>query len=190
MYRRIFSSLLLVVLLGVFIMALPSEISAKRKVIVKPPRRPPVKVVKLPPAHKKITVGGFHYFYHHGVFYKKGPKDYVVVKAPVGARLKVLPAGYVTVHVGKVPYYRYYGTYYVYDHDEEVYVVTEPPEEVESSEEVALDQMVLIDGTTIEGVYMGGTKNIVQFEVEGEIKDIPVEEIVSIHYAPATESAE
>jgi hypothetical protein len=190
MYRNVFSKMLLVVLLGVLIAALPAEISAKRKVIVKPPRRPPVKVVKLPPAHKKITVGGVHYFHHHGVFYKKGPKGYVVVRAPIGARLNVLPEGFVTVHVGKVPYYRYYGTYYVYDPDEKVYVVSELPEEAEISDEPTLDKMVLIDGTTLEGVYMGGTKSIVQFEVEGETRDIPVEEIVSIHYAPATESDE
>jgi hypothetical protein len=187
MFKYVFSRMVLVILLGALFIALPTEALAKRKVKVKAPKRPPAKVVKLPAGHKRIVVGGIPYFYHHGVFYKEGPKGYIVAKAPVKARITVLPAGYVTVHVGKVPYYYYYGTYYVYDPDEKVYIVTEPPDEAEAVEVLALDKITLADGTTLEGIYMGGTKNIVQFEVEEKIQDILVEEIISITFAPPSE---
>ena len=48
-------------------------------------------------------------------------------------------------------------------------------------------QVNLFDGRTMAGYYLGGTQGMVQFEVDSEILEIPIEYIVSINYAPMEE---
>lgn len=58
------------------------------------------KVVRvLPVGVATIHVGGIAFFYHLGVFYRHTNDGYVVVDAPVGARVTVLPDGCTTLHV-------------------------------------------------------------------------------------------
>ena len=191
MSKGIFSKSLFVLLLGAVLLSLPMETFAQRRVkpspkkvkIVAPKRRAP-KVVKLPADHKTIVVGGINYYHHRGVFYKKGPAGYVVVRAPIGARIKTLPSGHVTLHIGARPYYYYYGTYYVHHPDEDVYVVVDAPTEGENSYEGVFDRITLVDGSIIEGLYLGGTANTVQFEIAGEIMESSVAEVISVTFAP------
>ena len=123
------------------------------------------------------------YYYHHGVFYRHGPHGYGIARAPLGARIRVLPFGYINLNIGGVPYFYYYGTYYRYLPDEQVYVVVQNPE-AGAQEENGIDTVYLVDGSTLEGIYMGGTEDTVQFETNGMVQDIAVTDIVSITFAP------
>ena len=108
------------------------------------------------------------------------------MRAPIGARIGVLPRGYVKVRLGPLTYFHHYGTYYRYDPVKKVYIVVEKPAEVE--EELVLDRVTMVDGTTIDGIYMGGTQSTIQFEVDGEIEEIEVEEIASIKFVEVDNS--
>jgi hypothetical protein len=76
----------------------------------------------------------------------------VVVAPPLGFRLRVLPAGCVTIYVDKHPYYYYAGTYYILK--DEDYVVVQPPV-----------------GALVESVPKGGKEFVIQgnsyYEVDG-----------------------
>lgn len=194
MYKPIYPRIVLIMLFGLIIISQPTESFAQHKVKKAPakkasvqkvhaPKRVAPKMVKLPAGHKKIVIGNANYFYHSGVFYKKSSAGYVVIKAPIGARIKTLPAGYVTIHFGGVPYFYYYGAYYIYDDTDREYIIVEAPE----IEESGFDRITLIDGSSIEGIYAGGTQSIIQFDVAGNIMEFPVEEVVSISFAPAVD---
>ena len=190
MCRRIWTRMIWGVLAGALLLSLPMETIAYRRVSVRAPSRHSAVVARLPLGHGKIVVGGTLYYYHRGVFYRKAHRGYTVVRAPRGARVKLLPSGHVTVYVGAEPYFYYYGAYYRYAPDDEAYVVVEAPQGVEHVEAMAFDTIGLIDGSTLEGTYMGGTKSVVQFVLGGEVREIPVEEIVSIRFAPPSPSVE
>ena len=69
-------------------------------------------VTHLPRRHKAVRVGKIKYFYHGGIFYKRGPSGYVVIAAPIGAIVLDLPDGFISVVIGGVTYYNYAGVYY------------------------------------------------------------------------------
>jgi hypothetical protein len=70
------------------------------------------------------------YFYSGGVWYSPGPRGYVVIGAPIGTFVPVLPPYYTTVWVGGAPYYYANDTYYMWrDSDQEYEVVDSPPDE-------------------------------------------------------------
>src|SRR5271154_5477624 len=47
--------------------------------------------VELPHGYAEVRVGHDHYYEHRGVFYQHGPRGYMVVRAPRGAVVRVLP---------------------------------------------------------------------------------------------------
>jgi len=86
---------------------------------------------------KAIVVGGLEYYYDHGYFYKRVSGGYIIVDAPVGASVEVIPSGYKVVVInGKTHYYHndiYFvkrGKKYVVVSDP-VYQVVELPQEVQ-----------------------------------------------------------
>jgi hypothetical protein len=89
---------------------------------------PKIGVVFAPPAAAVvIKFGGIGFRFHEGIWYKpKGP-DFVVVRPPVGVRIKVLPPKHRVVVVNKVTYYYYYGTYYKKVEDSGEYEVVDQP---------------------------------------------------------------
>ncbi len=92
-------------------------------------------VTMLPNGLVTLNHKGARLHYHNGVFYKaKGAASFVVVKAPIGLRVKVLPPGYKKIVHGKRHYVYYYGTFYAKTDANEEYQVVEPPlgAEVES----------------------------------------------------------
>jgi hypothetical protein len=111
-------------------------------------------IVNLPREHQKVVVGGREYFYGGGVFYRSGPL------------------------------FLYYGTYYRFDPVERDYVVVNPDEKPDVPPPQTLDHMALVDGTALDGTFISGTKSTIQFDTNGEIKEIPIEQIVSITFAP------
>lgn len=177
--RKIF-----IVVVGILLISLSTQTFAQDRRVVRKPKRNAVKVVKLPQGHKNIKVHGKNYHYHKGIFYKRGPAGFIAVRGPIGARVSILPPGYLSVRIGGLMFYHYYDTYYRYDPVDKVYIVIEKPEVVQAN---TMDVITLVNGDILEGIYLGGTRSTVQIEIDGEINEIAVEEIVSISFAPAIE---
>lgn len=63
--------------------------------------------------HPKVIVhSGANFYYARGVWYKPYGRKYVVVKAPIGVRVKYIPRGYRIVRVNGKKYYTYNGIWY------------------------------------------------------------------------------
>ena len=71
--------------------------------------------------------GGGRYFYSGGVWYAPYGPRFVVVGAPMGVFVPVLPPFYTTVWIGGFPYYYANETYYAWRDAENGYEVVEPP---------------------------------------------------------------
>ncbi len=141
-------------------------------------RREPKRIVALPRGHTRMLVGGNEFFYHGGVFYRHTPSGYFVIPGPVGARIRVLPQPAVRVRIGSSLFFTYYGTYYRYEPRERVYIVVAPPKET------VQDAMVMTNGLTLIGQYLGGDEYTIDFQIGADITEIPIENIVSITFAP------
>ena len=74
-----------------------------------------------------------HYWYDRGQWYLGGNLGWIVVDAPVGALVSVLPPDYTTIEFDGVPYYYANDTYYVWDDDQQDYVVVDPPAGIETA---------------------------------------------------------
>jgi hypothetical protein len=77
--------------------------------------------------YRDVVVRDRHFFYRGGVFYDRGPRGYVVVTAPIGARVDVLPRGYRIIRHNRLRYYLFGGIYYRFLPRERVYVVVNAP---------------------------------------------------------------
>jgi len=84
-------------------------------------------VSTLPHAPLVITRPGASYYYSGGVWYRPYGPHYVVVPAPIGVYVPVLPAYYTTVWVGGLPYYYANDTYYSWNPAQNGYQVVDPP---------------------------------------------------------------
>ena len=82
----------------------------------------------LPAGHLRLSVGGSPFFYHGGVFYRHQGSAYIVVSAPIGARVRSLPTGFVSFSIGARRYYYLNATYYFYEPKTQEYVVVAEPE--------------------------------------------------------------
>jgi len=169
-------------LLGALMIAQSSELLAQRRRDEVRVRGGARVVVNLPRERTRVLVEGREYFYSRGIFYRSGPSGYVVMRGPIGARVRVLPAGFVTLRLGGGPFFFYYGTYYRFDPVRREYIVVPPPPD--APQQQTLDRINLADGKTVEGTFIGGTKSTVQIEVNGGVQEIPIDQIVSIEFAP------
>ena len=70
---------------------------------------------------------GGRFYYSGGVWYRPYGPSYVVVGAPVGLFVPVLPPFYTTMWIGGVPYYYANDTYYVWSQGQNGYEVVDPP---------------------------------------------------------------
>jgi hypothetical protein len=146
--------------------------------------RAPV-VVNLPAERTRVIAGGREYFYTRGIFYRPGPRGYIVTRGPIGARVRMLPPGYVTLQIGGGPFFFYYGTYYRLDPARRDYVVVAQPEGAPAPP--TMDRINMADGRMIEGTYVGGNASVVQINVDGTVQEIPIDQIVSIEFAPPSQ---
>jgi len=81
-----------------------------------------------------IYVSGLPYYYYSGYFYRPYSDSYWVrVVAPIGARVGVLPTGYISFGYGGSTYYYLNATWFLYDRPAREYVVVEPPPGVVSA---------------------------------------------------------
>lgn len=87
-------------------------------------------VTTLPSGIVKVNHKGATLHFNNGVFYKpKGAASFVVARAPIGLRIKLLPAGAKKIMVRKqVQLHYYYGTFYSYSEASKEYEVVEAPE--------------------------------------------------------------
>src|SRR5262249_3610849 len=83
----------------------------------------------LPRERVIVTGSRGRYWYSSGVWYSYGPRGYVVVGAPVGVCVPVLPPYYTTVWAAGVPYYYANDSYYVWRDSSQQYEVVDPPNE-------------------------------------------------------------
>src|SRR5690349_22246534 len=75
-----------------------------------------------------VTVGyrGGPYYYHSGIWYRRGPSGFLVVRPAIGLFVPVLPGFYSTLWWGGVPYYYADDVYYRY-HPGRGYEVVDAP---------------------------------------------------------------
>lgn len=81
----------------------------------------------LPHSYIRIVISSSPYFYFGGVFYQHYHDGYIVVGAPIGARISVLPFGFIVFGLGNFTYYYINDTYYLWDDADEAYVVVGKP---------------------------------------------------------------
>jgi hypothetical protein len=85
----------------------------------------------LPGGHVALTFRGNPFFFHSGVWYRRGGSGFVVVRPPVGIIVPILPPAYSTVVAGGVPYYYANDVYYAQAPGG--YAVAEPPPGVDEA---------------------------------------------------------
>jgi hypothetical protein len=125
-----------------------------------------------------VSVGRDRFYYDQGRFFRPGTYGYMWVAAPFGARIPRLPLGFTIRYYSGRPYYYCAGTYYTYDAPAGDYVVTNPPPSASN-----FDVIVMTDGSSLAGLYLGGDENTIHFEVGGTIYDVDRSNVVSLSLA-------
>jgi hypothetical protein len=80
-----------------------------------------------------IDRDGAHYWYDKGEWYRKEGADWIVVAAPLGALVSVLPPSYTRVMLDDVTYYYANDTYYQWNGGQQKYQVVAPPAGIDSA---------------------------------------------------------
>jgi len=114
--------------------------SAPNRAVTKAPHRVvqhlPIghQVRSLPRNNRVIRVNRNSYRYYNGTFYRPGSQDvYVVISAPLGARVGYLPPGYISFFIGPRRYFYGNFTYYLWDEARTEYIVVEEPDGAEAA---------------------------------------------------------
>ncbi len=84
-------------------------------------------LLTLPYRHTQMVVAGSTYFYSGGVYYITKGKNYVVVGAPIGAHITILPIGFSRIHLGSHRYFYANSVYYSYVPATKNYIVVAKP---------------------------------------------------------------
>lgn len=94
-------------------------------------RRPGHHTHRLPTGVRRLYYQPYPLFYFGGIYYRPFDNGYVVVRAPIGVRVRHLPVGFVTLSVGALTYYYVNDVYYRRDGGDFI-VVDAPPVEPDS----------------------------------------------------------
>jgi len=81
----------------------------------------------LPHSHVRIVINSLPYYYYSGMYYTSSGSSYVVVRAPIGAFVETLPAGFIAFSLGLSTYYFVNDTYYSWDEGRQGYYVVNKP---------------------------------------------------------------
>jgi hypothetical protein len=81
---------------------------------------------------------GGRFYYSGGVWYAPRGPSFVVIAAPVGVFVPILPPYYTTIWLGGFPYYYANDTYYVWDQAQNGYEVVAPPSDQGASTEAPM----------------------------------------------------
>ena len=95
----------------------------------------------------------------------------------IGMHVSVLPHGFFSLQIGKFRFYAYRGVYYRYNPALRVYVVVNKPRIETWYTSETWDRITLVDGSSIEGVYLYSDNDIIFFEVGDALLEIPMSEI-------------
>jgi len=82
----------------------------------------------LPQFYVSLSVLGSPYFYFDGIYYQSYLDGYIVVRAPIGAAVRVLPTGFIGFHHNGLTYYYINHSYYLWNTTSLRYVVVEKPD--------------------------------------------------------------
>jgi len=82
----------------------------------------------LPQFYVSISVLGSPYFYYDGIYYQNYLDGYIVVRAPIGASIRLLPAGFIGFRYNGLTYYYINHNYYLWNTRSLHYVVVEKPD--------------------------------------------------------------
>jgi hypothetical protein len=91
-------------------------------------RREGERVRQLPRDRAVIDVQRSRYYYDRGAFYRPYGRQYVVVRPPIGARVRYLPYGYSTFWLGPSLFYLAGSSYYRWEPREREYIVVDKPD--------------------------------------------------------------
>jgi hypothetical protein len=80
----------------------------------------------------EVHRGGGNYWYDRGQWYRRQGGLSIVIGAPLGAFVPILPPYYSTVWWSGVPYYYANDTYYAWNANQDGYEVVDPPAGIES----------------------------------------------------------
>jgi hypothetical protein len=89
--------------------------------------RPGSSVRHLPRGYRRYYYGGNPYYFHGGVWYSPSRHGFMVVRAPIGLYMPVLPPYSTTVWRGGVPYFYADDTYYQRLPQSDGYRIVTPP---------------------------------------------------------------
>lgn len=81
----------------------------------------------LPRGYVTVSYRTGPYYYHSGVWYRRGGTGFVVVRPAIGLYAPFLPPFYSTIWYGGIPYYYADDVYYRWRPDRRYYEVTAPP---------------------------------------------------------------
>jgi hypothetical protein len=90
-------------------------------------------VREIPHDSHTVVHANVNFTYSRGEWYRRSGPRWVVVGAPIGAFVPVLPPFYSTVWFGGLPYYYANETYYIWDTPHREYRVVDAPNENESA---------------------------------------------------------
>ncbi|NLP58650.1 DUF6515 family protein [Lutibacter sp. B1] len=122
-------------------------VKARNPAVVYHKRVPAARVVKtVPRGAVVVNYSGLKYYYGAGVYYRYYNGNYMVIAAPIGIRVAVLPVGYTTIVVADSSYYYYQGNYYVKVDGTNEYEVVSPPKDITVEFLPEEAQIVEIDG--------------------------------------------
>lgn len=79
--------------------------------------------------HIIVAPGGSRYFYSRGIWYAPRGPNFVVVHAPIGLYVPVLPPFYTSIWFGPTRYFVADDTYYVWRDSAHAYQVVDAPEQ-------------------------------------------------------------
>lgn len=81
----------------------------------------------MPDGYRPYFYRGSRYYFYGGAWYAPRGSGFVVVGAPIGLVVSVLPPYYSTVWIGGLPYYYADDVYYSWDPGQNGYAVVDPP---------------------------------------------------------------
>ena len=99
---------------------------------------------KLPTKYHEIRFHNRPYFYNSGIWYRRSGVQFIVTVPPFGIVVPFLPPFYTTLWISGTPYYYANDVYYTWQPEQNGYVVTNPPQDINGQETQLLPEQLFI----------------------------------------------
>jgi hypothetical protein len=93
--------------------------------------------------HVIVAPSGSRYYYSRGVWYAPRGPSFVVVHAPIGLFVPVLPPFYTTFWFGGIPYFYADNSYYLWREQQRSYEVVAPPDQAAGASSAGSDEVFM-----------------------------------------------